>query len=431
MGTNNRQRRAAKAKVRAKARQPRSNGPSGSATQSPGSDRVSDRAVVRGAIVEAVRDVADDVETPESLASTLLGPDPRLRALIADAALDLLNSDLAALTHDGWTPNDLDQILRRRVGAGAAALIAGPLREQAARAAADLVAPEWQAELDELPPTTALDPSTFSDLARLLPVLAVLRRLPSLLTTLPPPGHASRRAPSNTAEAADSNTARQLARVRALLAKAESTTYEAEAEALTAKAQELITRHALERLLARSDAGEATSSVATRRMWIDAPYVTPKAMLVNAVAGANRSKVVISEELGFVTLLGDPRDLADVELLSTSLLVQADTAMLRQGRQQPGGGTSRSFRQSFLISYANRIGERLRASAETALAETDRERLLPVLRAATAEVEREFQRLFPSTRQKAAKAYDVAGWNAGRVAADLAQLDVHGQVDAG
>ncbi len=266
----------------------------------------------------------------------------------------------------------------------------------------------------------------------MLPVLAVLRRLPSLLTTLPPPGRASRREPPpTTVEAADANTARQLARVRALLAKAESTTYEAEADALTAKAQELITRHALERLLARADAGETTSSVATRRMWIDAPYVMPKAMLVNAVAGANRSKVVISEELGFVTLLGDPRDLTDVELLSTSLLVQADTAMLRQGRQQRGGGTSRSFRQSFLISYANRIGERLRASAETALAETDRERLLPVLRAATQEVDREFQRLFPATRQKAAKAYDVAGWNAGRVAADLAQLDVHGQVDAG
>ena len=426
MGTNNRQRRAAKAKARAKDSRVRGGG---AGPQNSGSDEMSDLALVRNAIIEAVRNVADNVETPESLAAKLLGPDPRMRALIAEVALDLRDMDLDGLTHDGWTPNDLHQILRRRVDAGAAALIAGYLREQVARVAAELVGPEWQAELDELPPAPVLDLTTFGDLVRMLPVLAVLRRLPPLLPTLPPPGKASRRmAGSEAAEAADANTARQLARVRALLAKAESTTYEAEAEALTAKAQELITRHALERLLARADAGELAPSVATRRVWIDAPYVMPKAMLVNAVGDANRCRVVVSEELGFVTLLGDPRDLTDVELLSTSLLVQADAAMLRQGRQQSGGGTSRSFRQSFLISYANRIGERLRASAETALDETDRERLLPVLRAASEEVEREFQRLFPSTKKKGAKAYDAAGWDAGRVAADLAQLDVHGQV---
>lgn len=429
MGKDNRQRRAAKIKRRATQRRARDSGTPGAEAGAPGWDGASDLALVRGAILEAVRDVADDVVTPESMAATLLGPDPHLRALIAEVTRDLRDSDLAALTHDGWTPNDLDQILRRRVGARAADLIAGPLRDHMERAPADLVAPEWRAELDELPPAADLDPATFADLARLLPVLAVLRRLPSLLVTIPPPGRAVRRSDSGPGEAgADANIARQLAKVRALLAKAESTTYEAEADALTAKAQQLISRHALERLLARADAGEVASSVATRRMWIDAPYVMPKAVLVNAVAGANRCRVVISEDLGFVTLLGDPRDLADVELLSTSLLVQADAAMLRSGRQRAGGSTSRAFRQSFLIAYADRVGERLQASAQTALTETERERLLPVLRAATDQVDRELARLFPSTRQRGAKAYDAAGWGAGRAAADLAQLDVRARV---
>ena len=48
-----------------------------------------------------------------------------------------------------------------------------------------------------------------------------------------------------------------------------------------------------------------------------------------------------------------PSDLAAVELLFTSLLVQAQTALMR------APGSSRSYRSSFLFAYAARIGERL------------------------------------------------------------------------
>lgn len=56
-----------------------------------------------------------------------------------------------------------------------------------------------------------------------------------------------------------------------------------------------------------------------------------------------------------------PSDLDAVELLFTSLLVQATTAMLAAGSRQDAHGRSRtrSFRQSFLAAYAQRIGERL------------------------------------------------------------------------
>ena len=45
-----------------------------------------------------------------------------------------------------------------------------------------------------------------------------------------------------------------LARIRQLLAKAESTTFEAEALAFTAKAQELMTRHAIDAALVHDTA---------------------------------------------------------------------------------------------------------------------------------------------------------------------------------
>src|SRR5438552_3000516 len=56
-----------------------------------------------------------------------------------------------------------------------------------------------------------------------------------------------------------------------------------------------------------------------------------------------------------------PADLDAVELLFTSLLVQANAAMIRAGgkKDEYGRSRTRSFRQSFLVPYAIRIGERL------------------------------------------------------------------------
>jgi hypothetical protein len=226
---------------------------------------------------------------------------------------------------------------------------------------------------------------------------------------------------------------KQLARVRALLAKAESTTYDAEAEALTAKAQELISRYALQRLLDRVSAGTVGSStaVATRRFTLDPPYVAAKASLVGAVGRTNRVRTVLFEGAGYCSMVGDPGDLDATELLATSLLVQAHAAMVRHGRQCDGWGTSRtrSFRQSFLYAFASRIGQRLQEAGRAAAAELDpADRLLPVVRAVEAAVEAEFRRQFPAVRTRTTTVSNRAGWAAGTAAADLANLNAHGEV---
>jgi hypothetical protein len=68
-----------------------------------------------------------------------------------------------------------------------------------------------------------------------------------------------------------------------------------------------------------------------RSGWIDSPYAGAKALLVQAVATANRCRTVWTEHLGFVTVVGSETDLNLVELLTTSLLVQANRAMLAAG----------------------------------------------------------------------------------------------------
>ncbi|SEF13885.1 Protein of unknown function [Jiangella alba] len=216
-----------------------------------------------------------------------------------------------------------------------------------------------------------------------------------------------------------------LGRVRALLAKAESTPYPEEAEALSAKAQELMSRYAIEEALADAVTPERRTAVASaRRIWLDAPYLGPKTLLVAEVGSANHCRTVSSEKLGFVTVLGTGIDLDVVEVLSTSLLVQAARAMLATGSQYTHLGTSRtrSFRHSFLLSYATRIGERLRdtAAQTAAAAGTD---LVPVFADRTRAVDTLFASLFSTaTVRRSFSAGNAAGWGAGRSAADRAVL---------
>ncbi|MDT7667360.1 MAG: hypothetical protein QOC74_143, partial [Pseudonocardiales bacterium] len=229
-----------------------------------------------------------------------------------------------------------------------------------------------------------------------------------------------------------------LAKVRALLAKAESTEFPEEADAFFAKAQELMSRYSLERAVVEAlDSAGRGVPVRTggRRIWLDSPYLGPKSMLVTVVASANRCQAVFAQALGFVTVIGEETDTEIVEVLTTSLLVQAGRAMLATGSQVDRRGQSRtkSFRQSFLISYAQRIGERLLEATERAEAEVTESvgdgRLLPVLAAREEAVQQRVAELFPHLVSRRVSASNPAGWTAGRAAADLAVLDVHRAVN--
>ena len=185
--------------------------------------------------------------------------------------------------------------------------------------------------------------------ARVFEVLRMLRFLRELPKLAPPhpPG------------AGNDEEARVHHKVRALLAKAESTTFAAEAEACTAKAQELMERYAIDEVMLAGDrpaSGRATSM----RVRIEAPYARPKAVLLSAVARNNRCRTVYDRGYGFSTVFGVASDLWAVDLLYTSLLVQAGVAMQREEER------SRGFRHAFLLAFAYRIGERMREAAAVA-----------------------------------------------------------------
>lgn len=344
----------------------------------------------------------------------------------------------------GWQPLDIVQHVRRQADDRATAFVHDAIALEAARYAPATIDGRWAQQLDELGansqwwPSDIVLPAAWADKHGLdrvdvwLTVAAVvgrLRFLPRLRQSLPLPGSATARAAAGTAAVDE----KMLARVRALLAKAESTDFPDEAEALSGKAQELMTKFSLDRVLVELDTGADGESVGERRIWIDKPYVTAKAMLVSAAGRANRCQSVLFEKIGFISVVGDHADLRLVEVLATSLLVQANRAMLAQGAQRNAWGQSRtrSYRQSFLVSYASRIGERLEEGAEAARAQmVEDDRLLPALAARDAKVEDKFHELFPDTRPVSVAASNPVGWRDGRLAADMANLDVRSKLSS-
>ncbi len=213
-----------------------------------------------------------------------------------------------------------------------------------------------------------------------------------------------------------------LHKVRSLLAKAESTTFPDEAESLTAKAQELMDRHAIDRAMVASASGTAGGPEG-RRVRIESPYSREKYLLLAATASANRSRAVFSHHDGIATVVGFPEDHETIELLYTSLLLQATSAMLQKGDR--ASTRTRRYRQSFLVAFATRIGGRLAAADAEVVATADREHaggVLPVLANRETAVENRLALDFPLLRNRRVVVRDAVGWGHGTAAAERADI---------
>ncbi|MFD3532366.1 DUF2786 domain-containing protein [Streptomyces sp. NPDC058664] len=313
----------------------------------------------------------------------------------------------------GWQPADVARMARRELSDEHLRVLAGLIRSETARYGT--LPRRWRAQLDELDASPGRPTDRFSQATTVLELYRLLVRLPRLDAVGPVPGEAL--------PPAAAGEPRMLTRIRALLAKAEATGYPEEAEALTAKAQELMARHSLDEatLAAGAPSPETPGAI---RIGVEPPYEQAKAILLDAVATANHCRAVWNEAYGFSTVVGFEGDLDPVELLYTSLLVQGQAAMTRAEAEQRAGGRKRtkSFRQSFLLAYANRLGARLSATSRRVSAETPT--LLPALASRDLAVTTRTDELFPETRATRVRAaWDEAGWTHGASAADRAGLN--------
>jgi Protein of unknown function (DUF2786) len=411
MGVNNRARRAAKARQRAKQRPQRIASRPSDAHDERAALHLDDSARARDALTE----IWNECEAN-------------------------LHRTLVAIWGGGWQPIELVREIRRSTnGPGSTELLRRLIAVDNARREPVTLHPRWRSQIDsldlpEVPPGVGwlanavrsdADPRDTAAIT-LLTTLSGLTRLPRLI---PPPGGAPSDVDIDLAGDTDSSVDDDdpvLTRVRALLAQAESTTYPAEAEAFTAKAHALMTRHAIDAALLDQSVGDGWTTAL--RIPIEDPYVDSKSLLLHVVAEHSRCRAVFHSRYAMCTVVGANGDVAATELLFTSLLLQAQQALLAEGDQVGAGALerSRSFRSAFLFAYANRIGERLAEVNAAVIAEADTassRSVLPMLAHRSQVVDEAFDRLFGNlVSQRVRSGWNAAGWSSGRRAADRARL---------
>lgn len=235
----------------------------------------------------------------------------------------------------------------------------------------------------------------------------------------------------------------KLAKIRALLDKAESTATEfpEEAEALTAKAIELMERYRIDEAMIQDarPAQDRGKIVEVRFSAGSGPYVNARCRLAAVIAENHSVKML--QATGYkgktVYLIGYETDVALSEMLYTSLLVQATRAMASPEVRatKPGHVHGTAFSRSFLMAFADQISKRLRESntvAQTETLSTGTRSVALVLADRSKDVEEDVLRRYGKLRS-ARSGTGTSSWegaNAGTAAANRADLSTNRRVSA-
>lgn len=372
-----------------------------------------------------------------------------------------LSERIDLLLDSGWQPADLVHLARQHGNLRQSRLVVAALAHHSRRTDAAHRAPRaWVQQLADL---GVWDPSNdrvvggqsdftarWAKAEKLHPddvhsaaldVEALLRRAPRLAELLTPParwGATNIGLPDDAAAAASMGSLdpKVLRTIRALLAQAEGTTFEAEAETFTTKAQELMTRHSIDlAMLAAAGGGnqQGPAGVISTRVHLDNPYAQEKATFLGMLAHINGVRCVWSDWAGFCTLVGFPTDVQLTEVLFTSLLVQATQSAAQAGRRD-SRNKAPTFKRAFIVSFAQRIAERLEDAGRASREEAEvvyGSALAPVLASRKEAVEAAYTAAFPKTVPMKSRSYDAAGWWAGRSAADQADLGAGAAITRG
>lgn len=222
-----------------------------------------------------------------------------------------------------------------------------------------------------------------------------------------------------------------LRRVHALLAKAESTEFPAEAETLLAKAQELMARHAIDEAMLTAAHGTGPGEIVSETVVVPPPYAAPKASLLCRVAEANGCRAVIARTAVAgpqrCVVVGHRSNVDGAATLFAALSMHATRTML--AAVVPAHDTPRRFRHAFLLHFAARIGERLHEAAHAARAQVEEaggSTVAVVLADRSHAVDRAVAAQFPHLRFVRSQSSSIAGAQRGRAAADQAALGQSG-----
>jgi Protein of unknown function (DUF2786) len=211
-----------------------------------------------------------------------------------------------------------------------------------------------------------------------------------------------------------------LARVRKLLAKAEDAgVTAAEAQALTAKAAELMAKYGIDRALLAAARPE-TDRPADRVIDVGNPWARVQAHLLCGLASALRCQCVILPRPGpgsRIHMFGFASDLERTDVLYTSLLIQMWQGLA--AAPVPAWSRSpRAWRRSWLLGFAAAVVARVHAAEQeatsraTAPGDRSGSQTALVLADRALVIRRNIEQAYPVTR-KSQVTYSGSGYSAG------------------
>ena len=171
-------------------------------------------------------------------------------------------------------------------------------------------------------------------------------------------------------------------KIKALFAKAESTEHEAEAEAFTAKAQELLARHNLDRRSLGEDV-DGHEIIEIRVPLTQNAYMRARVLLLDAVSEPNGVFVAYQSKdrrLG-TGAYAKMRGRADTVEMVHMLFTQIDGMVSSRAARITSDGVTdtRTLRRSYVMGFAATVRERLEAANAKVDAETEEGTLLPMI----------------------------------------------------
>lgn len=224
-----------------------------------------------------------------------------------------------------------------------------------------------------------------------------------------------------------------LRKVRALLAKAEAEgTTPPEAEALTAKAAELMARYGIDKAMAAAKA-DTHSKPGSRVIDVSNPWAQVRAHLLAGIAGAVGCQCVLlatSKPGARVHVFGFESQLEQVDMLYTSLVLQMSRD-LKHVRPPEGVRSVRAWNRSWLLGWVTAVIARAKSAYAQAVEETPTGAGEPstalVLASRDAQIAAELRNAYPVTH-KTRITYSGRGYSDGYRKGQQANIHDRGEV---
>ncbi|MFI6813188.1 DUF2786 domain-containing protein [Nonomuraea sp. NPDC050328] len=229
-----------------------------------------------------------------------------------------------------------------------------------------------------------------------------------------------------------------LKRIQGLLAKAQATNFEAEADTYMAAALRLMAKYGIE-MAHLADSGQVADEVTTWEILIGTSYgVDRRALLVNIARAKRCRPVYVQLPHGYrVTIVGHASDLEQVKLLNASLQLQMGKGA--RTARDGSGKSSTAFKKGWMLGFYTRVYERMLEAERAATCEprpadatTSSGRSTELVLASREQaVQAAFDKRYPKLGKAPKRTLtNASGYSAGRAAGDQADIGGSNRVSA-